>query len=81
MSSELTAECAGCGAEVPYRVGAAKTEEGTCYGETLKAYLGRTFIRTCWDRECVLAARVKMGAPGPPAKRFIPKAEGGELAT
>ncbi|HEX7088758.1 MAG TPA: hypothetical protein VF192_01410 [Longimicrobiales bacterium] len=62
--------CDGCGTPVPYTVGSYAREPETCYGESVRGWLGVSFIRTCWERACVRAAREKRGAPGPPAKPY-----------
>ena len=56
--SPLPVPCAGCGELTPYEV---SDEEGVgSYGEWLSTPIGRCFVRTCWDRACVLAARERL---------------------
>lgn len=53
--------CGGCGRRIPYEtadpVDPAVDRAATSYGEWLSTPLGLTFVRTCWDRTCVLEAR------------------------
>lgn len=68
---ELTAECAGCGAEIPYRVGEQRGDG--CFGEFLSTPLGDCYRRTCWDHDCV--RRSREAVKGRPIKERVSAAE------
>lgn len=57
--------CAGCGKPTAYTPG----EDTGTFGQWLGTPIGRTYIKTCRKRACVLAARERLnGKPRPEPK-------------